>query len=188
MAKYVDLNDLKKKQVVKLDQNQPLIESSEFNLDTFRLPHSKIVSFYSENSSARKASTICYALAHSLAKDGIRTLVYDCDIHDSLSRWAFGLNIENNYSGNYDSFFSHLPAQGLPRSLYEQMMYPGLGKIRPAFAICNNYGEYVVIGDRRNRYLDSMIQDAESICAQMKEKKYPLSASFLFDLGNSKSI
>jgi cellulose biosynthesis protein BcsQ len=163
-----ELIDLQMPNLINLSQNQPSTTSSSSFDRNSRRKSAKIICFYAEKGGVGKTTT-CIALAHTFAKDGHRVLVYDCDVQRSLTSWAFGINIELNHShqvNKLDNFIKTLPSNGMPKSLYEQVN--DSGRIRPAFAACNNFGVYIVAGDRRTPELDTTILRIETLCEELK--------------------
>jgi len=86
----------------------------------------KIIAFYAEKGGVEK-TTLCLTLAHTMAAQGSRVLIYDCDVQRSLTAWTFGNNIEIHARNNprivnkLDYFINNLPyvRNELNATLYE---------------------------------------------------------------------
>jgi cellulose biosynthesis protein BcsQ len=122
----------------------------------------KIFCFYPENTSI---PTISLTLAISLAQDGHRVLLYDCDSQISLTSIAYNCNEKGTGNDKLDKF-KNLPTNNIPKSLYDQVI--GKGRLRSALAIQNKCGIFIVKGDRRLVELDETILKAESYTHELK--------------------
>ncbi len=120
------------------------IEHRKHDLDrASRSPKSKkadpiIICMYAEKGGVGKTTT-CATLAFTFAKQGIRTLVYDCDSQRNLTSFMYGNELDNEeYNGDLDFFLSDdPPPEGSVRTLYHQVMEQeatSVDSIKPAYA------------------------------------------------------
>jgi chromosome partitioning protein len=132
----------------------------------------KIIAFYAEKGGVGK-TTLCLTLAHTMAAQGSRVLIYDCDVQRSLTAWTFGTNIEINAKNNprlvnkLDTLINNLPydRNAFVASLYEQVIEDKF-EVKPAYASKIKENLYLVCGDKRMPFLDEKIANTEAMTTE----------------------
>jgi chromosome partitioning protein len=163
MMPGTNLTDLIEPYVIDLHQEDKIPENSH---------KPKIIAFYAEKGGVGK-TTLCLTLAHTMAAQGSRVLIYDCDVQRSLTAWTFGNNIEINARNNprlvnkLDNFIHNLPydKNKLDATLYEQVIDED-HNVKPAYASKIKDNLYLVCGDSRMPLLDEKIANTEAMTSE----------------------
>lgn len=176
------LIDFQRELVIDLDQaDECLNEIEEFR--------PKIITAIAPKRGVGK-TTISINLAYTMAAQGKRVLLYDCDYRCNLTAWIFGNNIQvfhGNSATPVEDFIKTIPRDKsiYAESLYDQVMGCESNesekdeetkeekKLKPAKALKLSENLYIVVGSRDLSALDEKISAVEHLTSNRLFREVP---------------